>query len=96
MGVSMDIINQLELFQKNRVPYLRKFVLNPPNNHNAIISQWARLWIEDTNDLGGNRGVFDEAIACKDKRRSDIMFLEQSSDKVFVKKKIGQNFNNYF
>ncbi len=90
----MDIIDQLELFQKNRVPYLQKYVLNPPNNHNSIISQWARWWIEDTNDSGANRGVFDEAIACKGKRRADIMFLEQYSDKVFEIKGVAEIENN--
>lgn len=90
----MDIKEQIELFQKNRVPYLRKHILNPPNNHHAIIDQWIRWWIEDTNESNAVRGVFDEAIACKGKLRADIMFLEQSSDKVFKIKGVAEIENN--
>lgn len=75
----MDIINQLELFQQKRVSYLRNYILNPPRNHNAIISQWARWWIEDTKEEGVERGVFDEATACESGKRADLMFLEKSS-----------------
>lgn len=89
----MNIIEMVELFQKNRVPYLRNHILNPPNNHHAIISQWGRWWIEDTNDLGANRGIFDEAIECKG-RRADIMFLEQSADKIFEIKGVAEIENN--
>lgn len=93
----MDIIRQLELFQQKRVPYLRNYVLNPPNNHHTIIDQWARWWIEDTNESNVKRGVFDEAIACKGGkggRRADIMFLEQSPDKIFEIKGVAEIENN--
>ncbi|MCZ7399367.1 MAG: hypothetical protein O8C62_06745 [Candidatus Methanoperedens sp.] len=89
----MNITEMVELFQKNRVPYLRNHILNPPNNHNAIISQWGRWWIEDTNNLGSNRGIFDEAIECEG-RRADIMFLEQSADKIFKIKGVAEIENN--
>lgn len=93
LGKGMNITEMVELFQKNRVPYLRNHILNPPNNHNAIISQWGRWWIEDTNDLGSNRGIFDEAIGCEG-RRADIMFLEQSADKIFEIKGVAEIENN--
>lgn len=88
-----NISEMIQLFQKNRVPYLRKHILNPPYNHNAIISQWARWWIEDTSE-NAERGVFDEAISCEGKRRADIMFLEKSLDNFFEIKGIAEIENN--
>lgn len=93
LGDGMNIIEMVELFQKNRVPYLSNHILNAPNNHHAIIGQWGRWWIEDTNDLGANRGIFDEAIRCKG-RRADIMFLEESADKIFEIKGVAEIENN--
>ncbi len=79
----MDLSKQIELFQKNRISYLQKHILNPPNNHHAIIDQWIRWWIEDTNESSDERGVFDEAKACKGGRHADLMFLEKSYGKDF-------------
>lgn len=90
----MNMIEQLELFQKNRVPYLQKHILNPPNNHHAIINQWVRWWIDDTNDSNATRGIFDEAKACEGGRHADIMFLEKSSDNIFKIKGVAEVENN--
>lgn len=80
----MDMIEKIELFRQNRLPYIHRHILNPPNNHHSIIGQWERWWNEDTNIYNANRGVFDESITC-DGRRADMMFLEESSNSFEIK-----------
>lgn len=90
----MNITKMIELFQQKRIPYLRNHVLNPPNNHHAIIGQWERWWIEDTNESGVTKGIFDEAIACEGRRHADIMFLKKSPDEIFEIKGVAEIENN--
>lgn len=89
----MNLIEMIELFQEKNVPYLSNHVLNPPNNHHTIIGQWARWWIEDTNN-GAKRGIFDEALACKGRRHADIMFLQKANDNIFEIKGVAEIENN--